>query len=76
MQEQQKEVPLLESVGYVCADYVWVYPPGVPFVVEGEWISQNLVEKFAQLQKQQLQIECAYGTDSCIRVLDTQRKKH
>lgn len=76
LQEQQKEVPLLESVGYVCADYVWVYPPGVPFVVAGEWISQNLVEKFAQLQKQQLQIECAYGTDGCIRVLDTQRKKH
>ncbi len=76
LQTEQKEVPLWESAGYVCADYVWIYPPGVPFVVAGEWISQELVQRFTQLQKQQLEIECAYGTDGCIMVLDTKRKKH
>ena len=76
LQANQKEVPLLESVGYVSADYVWVYPPGVPFVVPGEMISLDLVKKFAELQTQQLEIECAYGTNDKIQVLDTEPKKY
>lgn len=72
LQANQKEVPLLESAGYVSADYVWVYPPGVPFVVPGERISLDLVKKFAELQAQQLEIECAYGANNQIQVLDTE----
>ncbi len=76
LQAKHTEIPLLESVGCVCADYVWVYPPGIPFVVPGEIISLDLVKKFAYLQEQRLEITCAYATNGRIQVLDSRPKKY
>lgn len=35
-------VPLEESVGKIAAEYVWMYPPGIPLLVPGERVSAAL----------------------------------
>ncbi len=42
-------VPTQHADGYVSAEYVWAYPPGIPLVVPGEYVSAELLEVFADL---------------------------
>jgi arginine/lysine/ornithine decarboxylase len=42
-------VPLAVSAGRMSLEYVWAYPPGVPFLVPGEIIGQGLVELTGKL---------------------------
>lgn len=42
------EVPLNEAVGGVSADYVYVYPPGVPWLVPGEIITESSVRRIEE----------------------------
>ena len=37
-------VPFFESVGKISAETVYVYPPGCPFLMPGEKISEELLE--------------------------------
>ena len=41
-----RQVPLLESEGYLSAEYAYLYPPGIPMVVPGEKITAQTVEHF------------------------------
>lgn len=34
-----------ESVGKICCDYIYLYPPGVPWIVPGEKITVEILEK-------------------------------
>lgn len=36
-------IPIRESVGKISADYVFVYPPGIPIVVPGEELTEDAV---------------------------------
>lgn len=38
------QVPFFESVGKISAETVYVYPPGCPFLMPGEKISEELLE--------------------------------
>ncbi len=37
-------IDLSESVGKVCLEYVWAYPPGVPIIVPGEVITSDMCD--------------------------------
>lgn len=37
----KRAVPLCESEGCISAEYAYIYPPGVPFLVPGERITKN-----------------------------------
>lgn len=39
------------SVGQICAEKVWVYPPGVPIITEGEIIDQKTIDVILEYQK-------------------------
>ena len=41
----KKQVELQDSVGYVSAEFVYLYPPGIPLLVPGEEISEALLEQ-------------------------------
>lgn len=46
---RQKETEFSEldkSVGKICGEYIWAYPPGVPILVPGEKISGDLTDYF------------------------------
>lgn len=41
----QEEMPLAESVGCIAADFIHLYPPGIPLLVPGEVMSEQLLGK-------------------------------
>ena len=43
IQSPKKKVKIEEAAGYVSAEYVYLYPPGIPLIVPGERISQDLL---------------------------------
>ena len=49
---QPKEEKLLENaVGSIAAEYVWAYPPGIPILVPGEEISEELLRFLSEKKR-------------------------
>ncbi len=46
-----KTLPLEESTGCVCAEYVIPYPPGIPLLSPGEEITQEIITRVVTLRK-------------------------
>ncbi len=44
-------VPLCEAVGRISAEYVWAYPPGIPYLVPGEVIDDALMRMISSQDK-------------------------
>ena len=40
----KRSMPLVESVGQVCSEFVSCYPPGIPILAPGERITQEILE--------------------------------
>ncbi len=45
--EKKAAVSLMESQGFVSAEYRYIYPPGVPVLVPGEQITSEVLELFS-----------------------------
>ncbi|MBD5157295.1 MAG: aminotransferase class I/II-fold pyridoxal phosphate-dependent enzyme [Butyrivibrio sp.] len=50
------EVPLNEAVGGASADYVYVYPPGVPWLVPGEIITESSVRRIEEYMSGNIEV--------------------
>lgn len=46
-----RRVFLREASGMVSLEYLYLYPPGIPFIVPGEVISEEILKKFLLLQE-------------------------
>lgn len=57
MELPYKEVPFAEAVGKISADYVFLYPPGIPMIVPGEVISREFLEKIRECRHKGLRVE-------------------
>lgn len=42
-EKKKKKVMLMESIGKICASYIYIYPPGIPILTPGEKISKECV---------------------------------
>ena len=40
----KKSVPIEESVGHVCSEFVMCYPPGIPILAPGERITSSILD--------------------------------
>lgn len=40
----KKSLPIMESAGRVCSEFVMCYPPGIPILAPGEVITQEILE--------------------------------
>ena len=40
----KKSIPLKESAGYVCSEFVMCYPPGIPILAPGERITTAILD--------------------------------
>lgn len=40
----KKSIPLSESAGYVCSEFVMCYPPGIPILAPGERITKQILD--------------------------------
>lgn len=49
---KKKSVPLDQSVGCVCSEFIMCYPPGIPILAPGERITQDIIEyiRYAKLK--------------------------
>lgn len=41
---QTESIPLSEAEGYICAEFIMVYPPGIPIFIPGEIITQDNID--------------------------------
>jgi len=40
----KRAIPIAESAGHVCCEFVMCYPPGIPILAPGELITPDLVD--------------------------------
>ena len=41
---KKKSVPLRESAGQICSEFVMCYPPGIPILAPGERITNEILD--------------------------------
>ncbi|MBQ8749010.1 MAG: aminotransferase class V-fold PLP-dependent enzyme [Clostridia bacterium] len=51
---------LSKCVGQVSLEYVWAYPPGIPLLVPGEIITQELIEQLLALEISGIEVKSDY----------------
>lgn len=54
---QQELVPFNEAVGYIAAEAIIPYPPGIPLILKGEKVTEAHLDMFRQLKAQQVSIQ-------------------
>ncbi|MEA4987032.1 MAG: arginine decarboxylase, partial [Anaerovorax sp.] len=40
---EKKSMPIMETAGYVCGEFVMCYPPGIPILAPGEQITEDIL---------------------------------
>ena len=40
----KKSIPINESSGFVCSEFVMCYPPGIPILAPGERITKDIID--------------------------------
>lgn len=51
------QIPFSESIGRIAVDYLYLYPPGIPMIVPGEEITQEIVEVLEEQEEAGLEIK-------------------
>lgn len=46
LREPSRRMALRDAKGRIAAEYVWAYPPGIPLVVPGEELTEELISSF------------------------------
>lgn len=52
-----REVPFDEAVGKMAADYVYLYPPGIPLIVPGEIITEEFIRHIRECRERKMNVE-------------------
>ena len=63
-------VNIFDSVGRVSLEYIELYPPGIPIIVPGEVISEDIVNRVKKYLECYLELHCTYQKFPNIKVLD------
>ena len=53
----QERIPLREASGRICAEYLYLYPPGIPLLAPGEEITLSLLEQIRQIREAGLSLQ-------------------
>lgn len=70
MSAYAESVPLDRAVGRVSAQYLWIYPPGVPLAVPGEELTAQLLEQLYGLIQGGAALRCSpRGAEGTVRVV-------
>ena len=52
----RKLVSPYEAVGELSAEFIFLYPPGIPLAVPGERISEEIVQKMKEYREQKMNL--------------------
>lgn len=58
-----ESIPIEESVNRIAADFIYLYPPGIPLLVPGEKMSRGLLDYILMLMKEGYEIQGLIKTD-------------
>lgn len=58
---EKKQIEFANSEGEISEEYVYVYPPGIPFIVKGEEISKEVIEYVFELRKNGLDVKSTFS---------------
>lgn len=58
---EKKQIDFANSEGEISEEYVYVYPPGIPFIVKGEEISKEVIEYVFELRKNGLDVKSTFS---------------
>ncbi len=56
LKRDREVLPFSSALGSISAEYVWVYPPGIPIIVPGETISREVLTFIAACEEGDLNI--------------------
>lgn len=62
----KKNYGLGESVGKVCGEFIYAYPPGIPLLTPGELISQQLIDNINRILASKINVNINNERISCI----------
>ena len=54
---EKNKVPFKESVGKISGEMIMAYPPGIPIIIAGERISQDIIDYIEELKEADLHIQ-------------------
>lgn len=54
-------VPTENAAGFICAEYIWAYPPGVPLYVPGEVIDPDFLRLISGYAEAGVSLRSTYG---------------
>lgn len=57
MEENMASVGLEDSAGCISGEFVYIYPPGIPIVAPGEWISKPILEVIMEYRDKGLPVQ-------------------
>lgn len=61
MEQETVYIPFSQSTGYVAADFLYLYPPGIPLAVPGERITEELIEMVRNARNAGLEVRGLTG---------------
>lgn len=54
---EKNKVAFKESVGKICGEMIMAYPPGIPIIIAGERISQDIIDHIEELKEAKLHLQ-------------------
>ena len=48
---EKNKVPFKESVGKISGEMIMAYPPGIPIIIAGERISQDIIDHYRRIKR-------------------------
>lgn len=62
----RRQVPLMESIGFVLAENLTPYPPGIPIIMAGERMNQEIAETLHRFHQENRKV---YGRNHLISII-------
>lgn len=59
-----KTINISESKGFVSAEYIWVYPPGIPFITPGEIITDEIITSISTAISNKMNLQKTISTQN------------
>lgn len=63
-EREQRSISLAQSAGCISAEFVYLYPPGIPLLVPGERITNALLVQILRLKESGLSLQGLYDYDA------------
>ncbi len=58
---EKKAIDIKDSIGEICAEFIWAYPPGIPLIVPGEIILEQTVDYIIENIKLGVNVQSSYS---------------